>query len=248
MSCFLRFFKILVITFFFSSNILFSKDKTTYTISVENISYKPYFYTDSSKNYKGFSRDLFDLFAKKNNIRIEFQTMPVARILKDFFNGDIDIKFPDVAKWQKEKRVNKKIFYSENVVEFIDGVIVKVENKNKDLSFLKTIGTIRGFETSIYKKKGIRIIESSNIPELIDKLNNNMVDGVFFNVSVAIHYINSNKKYKNKLIFKKDFPYYRDYYKLSSMKNKDFINKFNVFLRTNSKEINALKLKNGIVF
>ncbi len=248
MSSLLRIFKILVIACFFGSNVLFSEDKKTYTISVENISYKPYFYTDLSKNYKGFSRDLFDLFAKKNNIQIEYSPMPVARILKDFFNGDINFKFPDVASWQKENRVNKKIIYSDNVVEYIDGVIVKVENKNKNLSFLKTLGTIRGFETSVYKMKGIRIDESSNIPELIDKLSNNKVDAVFFNVSVAIHYINNNAKYKNKFLFKRDFPYLREYYKLSTMKHKDFIDKFNVFLRTNRKEINALKLKNGIIY
>ena len=248
MNLFLKHFKIVLITSLFYFNFLFAEPQKTYTISVENISYSPYFSTDSYGNYSGFSRDLFDLFAKKNNIHLIYQSMPVARLLKDFFNGNIDLKFPDVEAWQKESRVNKNIIYSNNVVEFIDGIVVKVENKDKDLSFLKVLGTIRGFDPSVYKMKGIRIDESSNIPELIDKLNNDKVDAVFFNVSVAIHYINNNTQYKNKFMFKRDFPYLREYYKLSTLKNKEIITKFNYFLKKHEKDIKELKKKNGIIF
>lgn len=244
----LRIFKILVIALVLNHIVTFSEPQKTYTISVENLSYSPFYDTDNYGSYTGFSKDLFDLFAKKNNIKLNYQPMPVARLLKEFFNGNIDFKYPDSELWQKENRVNKNIFYSNNVVEFIDGIVMKVEYKNKDISFIKTLGTIRGFESGGYREKGIRINESSNIPELIDKLYQNKVDAVYFNVVVALHYINHNEQFKNKFMFKKEFPHSKEFYKLSTMKHKDVIEKFNLFLKRNEKEIKKLKQKHGIAF
>jgi ABC-type amino acid transport substrate-binding protein len=217
-------------------------------IGVENITYAPYYTILSDGEYGAFSRDVFNLFAKKNNINIKFEPLSVARLFKEFFSGNIEFNYPDSELWQKEDRVGKTIFYSDNVVDYIDGIIIKTENKTKDISFIKTLGTIRGFEIGVFKEKRINVVESSSIQDLIEKLYNDKVDAVYFNVAVALNYVNENKVLKNKLFFKKDFPYSMGYYKLSSNKNKEFIDKFNLFLKKNKKEIKELKNKNKIIF
>ncbi|APJ03345.1 transporter substrate-binding domain-containing protein [Silvanigrella aquatica] len=222
--------------------------KPTYVIGVENITYDPYYTVKENGEYGAFARDIFDLFAKKSNIQFKYEPMPVARLFKEYLGGGLDFKYPDSSLWMSEGRKNKNIIYSDNVVEYIDGAIIKAENKNKDISFIKKLGTIRGFEVGEYKKRQIQIEESSNIPELIDKLDNNKIDAVFFNVAVALNYVNRNKYFKNKFIFKKEYPYLHDYYRLSTMKHKDVIDKFNLFLKKNIKEINEMKKKNKIIF
>ena len=222
----------------------------TYSVGVENLNYAPYFYIDSSGNYKGFSNDIFELFMQNTGIKFKFLPMPIFRLYKEFIDGNIDFKFPDSINWQSEMKKNKNIIYSDDVITYIDGIVMKNENKNKNISEIKTIGTIRGFEVKEYKdkNKNIKFLESNNISELIDSLYKDKIDAVFFNIAVALYIVNNNVQYKNKFMFRKDLPYVLDHYKMSTIKNKKLIEDFNNFLKNNNKEIKDLKKKNGIIY
>ena len=174
--------------------------------------------------------------------------MPIAMLYEEFINGSIDFKYPDNPNWFLEEKKGKNIIYSDGAVEYVDGVILKSENKNMDIKLLKSIGTINGFDTKIYSDKGLKIIEYRSIQDLIENLNSNNVDCIYFNVAVALKFINKNPEYKGKFIFQKNFPYTMQKYSLSTIKNKEIIELLNKFLKTNSKEINELKKKNKIFF
>ena len=234
-----------VLTF---SNASLPQNKITYTVGVENIDYAPYFSIDANGNYGAFARDFLDLFAKKNNIEFKYIPMPIAMLYEEFINGSIDFKYPDNPNWFLEEKKGKNIIYSDGAVEYVDGVILKSENKNMDIKLLKSIGTINGFDTKIYSDKGLKIIEYRSIQDLIENLNSNNVDCIYFNVAVALKFINKNPEYKGKFIFQKNFPYTMQKYSLSTIKNKEIIELLNKFLKTNSKEINELKKKNKIFF
>jgi ABC-type amino acid transport substrate-binding protein len=186
---------------------------------------------------------------QKTGVKFKFLPMPIFRLYKEFIDGNIDFKFPDSVNWQSEMKKNKNIIYSDDVITYIDGIVMKNENKNMTISEIKTIGTIRGFELKEYKNKNknIKFLESNNISELIDDLYKEKIDAVYFNVAVALHVVNNNVLFKNKFLFRKDLPYVLDHYKISTIKNKILIDDFNNFLKNNNKEIMELRKKNGII-
>ncbi len=241
-----NFLKLMLFLLIIKFSDVYAKNEQVYIVGVENIDYMPYYTVNSSGEYGGYSRDLLDLFCKKNNIKFKYQPMSVLRLFREFLDGNVDFKFPDDKLWQSQLKADKNIFYSNNAVEYIDGLIIRNEFKDKKIEDLKIIGTIRGFEVGVYKEKNIKILESSSIAELLNKLDKKEIDGVYFNINVALNFINKNNFFKNKFAFKKEFPYTRDYYKLSSIKHKDIILKFNQFLIKSNTEINKLKKKYNI--
>ncbi len=50
-----------------------------YTLGVENLNYLPY-YANDQKEYYGFARQFFDLFAKEQGITFEYKVLPVKRL------------------------------------------------------------------------------------------------------------------------------------------------------------------------
>lgn len=224
------------------ANPIFASQQNEFTLGVERIDYYPYYTTNISGKYIGFAKDLFDYFSKKNNISFTYEPRPVARLIDEFLKGRLDFKFPDSSIWRKDLKEKYDIIYSDDVVDFVDGIIVKVENKNKEIGFLKDVGTIIGF-TVIDNYKKIHFEESSNIETLIEKLNANRLDGIYINIAVGMNFINNNSKLKNKFIFRKDFPHKKGTYKLSTIKHKELIKTFNKFLKKESKEIKLLKDK-----
>ena len=105
--------KFLLIFLLFSFS-LKASETITYAIGVENLQYAPHFYVKKENKklvYKGFGRDIFDLFqeyynteekiiAEKNNrsflkINFKYKPLPVKRLLTSLLDGRIDFKYPD---------------------------------------------------------------------------------------------------------------------------------------------------------
>ncbi len=94
--------------------IILCAKKTNFTIGVESINYLPYHSTDNRVFY-GFSRDLFDLFAREKGYRFKYVPTPIKRSLFWFLSGKYDFKYPDNSYWSKDQKVGNEIIYSDSI-------------------------------------------------------------------------------------------------------------------------------------
>lgn len=239
----------------FSLNAFATETQKEYVIGVENIKYLPLYNTDEAGNYTGYAYELFELFAKKRNIKFVYEARPVARLFQEFVKEDrFDFKYPDNPNWQKEMKENDKkekgvgLTYSSKIIKFIDGVLVKPENKDKDVTFLKKLATVRGFTPFVYlNNKDVQIVENSTTEALLElvKQKNGKVDGAYFNIAVA-NYLLKQEGFENALIFNKNLPYDEDFYHISTKKHPQLIADFNTFLIEEKDAISEMKKKYGL--
>ena len=215
----------------------------TFTIGVEDISYSPYSEI-RNKEYKGFAREVFDLFAKKYDHKITYVPLPVARLTTYFLNGKVDFKYPDHPKWAAEKKKNKDVKYSSRIVAFTDGVLVLEKNLGKGK--LKDLGTMLGFAPFLFlnqiKKNEMHLNENVSLEGLIEQVRKGRIDGAFFNVAVAEKAIDG-KGYKKSILFDPSLPHVSDYYHLSTINKTKILESFNKFLKENEEEVRLLKAK-----
>jgi len=221
----------------------------TFIIGVENIKYYPH-YSNENGEYSGYARAVLDAFAEKKGYTFIYNLMPVKRLYGEFLSGKVDFKYPDNPLWMGDAKKGKKIEYSKPVAEYIDGVMVLKENKKKGKSFLKNLGTVRGFTAWKYldemKKGKIKFHENSTFEGLLKQVILGRIDGAYINVAVAEYQLNKILNKKGSLVFDSSLPFEKDNYYLSSIKHSDILEEFNFFLKKEKKLIKSLKKKYGI--
>ncbi|MBF0264388.1 MAG: transporter substrate-binding domain-containing protein [Gammaproteobacteria bacterium] len=208
-----------------------------YTIGVEKLDYLPY-YSIKNKQYIGFARDLFDQFAKDKNHTITYQPLPVSRLIHALINKTIDAKFPDNPNWKKNLKQNHNILYTQPVVSYTDGIMVTANNLQLDSHQFKKIGTIRGFTPWVLlddvNNGKIQLFEQNNIHSLINKTLVGRLDGSFINIATAKYFLKYSQHSSNALVFNPKLKKTTDYYYLSSAKQPQLIEEFNLWLQFNS--------------
>lgn len=217
-----------------------------YIIGVENIEYYP-LYAKREGRYEGYARELLDSFAEQAGHSFVYKPLPIKRLFKSFVDSDVDFKFPDNPNWQASAKKDKKIVYSDSVIEYIDGVLVRPENLGKAKDSLKSLGVLRGFTPWDYlteiKGKSIALKEVNSLKSLIEMTKAGRLDGVYFNVIVANYFQEKTLFEKGGIIFDSALPYTRSHYYLSSIKHPEIVDQFNVFLASNQKLVAKLKAK-----
>ncbi len=218
-------------------------EDNVYQIGVEDIPYLPYYET-KEKEYRGFVKDLFDLFANDQHIKFEYVPLPVKRLYREFLDEKVDFKFPDNIRWSGDSKKGHKIYYSEGIVEYVDGVLVLPKHLNK-MKKLKKLGTVRGFTPWIYideiNAQKIENIENSNLISVIKQGVLGRVDGVFVNIAAAKFLMLNEFKNPTALVFEKSLPYTKDKYALSTKKHPELLKKLNKWMDKNKELKNNLK-------
>lgn len=211
-------------------------------LGVEDIEYYP-LWAQRSGEYAGFARELFDQFAKEYNHTIQYKPLPIKRLYGEFLNGRLDFKFPDSPNWASDQKREHNVTYSDAVLEYIDGVMV-LSGSEKTLA---TLGTVRGFTPWTYlddiAADKIRVVENSNVDGLFKLIKSGRVDGGYFNVLVARHYLKHTLLQSEAFEFNEALPHSRGQYHLSTIKHPDVIEEFNQFLRDNAEFVSSLKNK-----
>lgn len=241
-------FKLLILIFFsifFSPNT--SAKEQTYSVGVETLQYFPQ-YTYTNGEYGGFGRAILDAFAQKKGYKFNYVARPVARLNAEFLTGDrFDFRYPENSHWTQEMKKDKNIIYSSPVVEFIDGVMVKPNNKGAGINKLKTLGTVRNFTPWPYlKMKGRskpKIVENDSFLSLLEMTLLDRIDGAYINVYVAQYQLKHVFNKPNTLVFDPKLPYLKGAYHLASIKHADIIAEFNQFMSQETKLVNQLKKK-----
>lgn len=220
-----------------------------YTIGVENIDYYPFYSINAKGEYIGFARDVFDLFAAQNKMSFVYEVRSVKKLDQEFINERrFDFKFPDNKLWKIVNKKGSEVFYSMPVCNFIDGVIVREENKDKNIQFFEKlgIGVVRGYTILGFENSRVPISESPDIQTLIEKLKYNLISGAYFNVEVALNKLMDIKTKKNSFVFNQKIPYYKSSFYLSTFNYPEIIIDFNQFMNENRDKISTLKRKYGI--
>ncbi len=219
--------------------------KKELVIGVENLNYYPY-YDFSGKEYSGFFKVLMERFAKAEGYTVIFKPLPVKRLYTELLeSGQIDFKFPDNPLWGQEYKKGKRLHYSDGVVLFIDGTLVRPESAQGDVGGIKQLGTIAGFTPWTYmeyiNKGTIRNVEVRSMAALLKTTMAGRVDGAYVNVSVARHILDEVLKEKGALVWNPNLPYGKDHYNLSTVRYPEIIEAFNAFLRREKAAVKALK-------
>jgi ABC-type amino acid transport substrate-binding protein len=222
--------------------------QTIFTVGVEAQKYYPQYDNENGKVYFGFARDLLDMFAKEKGYQFIYKIRPVKRLFVEFVQKkEFDFKYPDNPVWQSQIKKGEKVVYSDSVVKYIDGVIVLTENKSKNVSTFKNLGTVRGFTPypflDLIQQKKVVLSENNNFISLLKQVLAKRIDGAYSNVSVAAYSIKEVLKKPGTLVFNPNLPHIKDSYYLSSIKQPKIILEFNQFLKDKKSQIDQLKQK-----
>lgn len=219
-----------------------------YRVGVEQLKYYPV-YEDDHGEYIGYARELLDGFAKWQGIKFQYVPLPINRLFKTFIHprSNLDFKFPDNAYWQADLKKSARIVYSEPVVGYIDGVMVRPENKGKGLPVLRVLGTIGGFTPVQYlpriQARQMRLDEFDNFSGLLRQTINKRLNGAYINVAIARYQLRDVLHAPDALVFDPGLPYTESSYHLSTIKHPAMIARLNQFLREHAAEVEALKRK-----
>lgn len=231
-----------------------AKPRKNYTVCVQSyVEYMPYSRYENGE-YLGFNRELLDLFATLNKTHFSYHGLPLKRLARQFLAGKCNVRYPDNPYWEASLKKRRKINYSQPVIRYIDGVIVRKENMGKGVQNLKALGMILGFTPygyDEYTRSGqIQIFENKNILGLFQQVLKNRVDGAYGNVTISKYYIKKLSKKLNQpveLKFDPSLPHINSYRTLSSIHYKDLIDSFNLFLINYKADINAIKRKYDLI-
>jgi len=218
-------------------------------IGVEDFSYLPIAaYQDNQ--YSGFARELFDEFAKVSKNNITYKAVSIADRYTALQDGKINFLFPGNPAWLDLKdtaRNGKKLNYSEPVLQFTDGSMVKPENKDKTIDSIKTLGTIKGFSVVSYeteiKADKIKVVESDTLDDLLKQVIAGKIDAAYITPAVAQYQLTHVLKQPNALVFSKTLPRFDADYFLVTIQEKAEMHEFNRFLEQKADWIKQLKKK-----
>lgn len=220
-------------------------EKKELIIGVENLNYYPY-YDFSGTSYSGFFKELMERFADVKGYRVVFKPLPVKRLYTELLeSGQIDFKFPDNPHWGGEYKAGKTVHYSDGVVGFIDGTLVRPRNAKGKIGEIKALGTIAGFTPWPYMEPidsgSIRNIEVRSMPALLKTTMAGRVDGAYVNISVARHILEKVLGQRGKLVWNPHLPYDKGHYHLSTVRYPEILDAFNTFLHAEEGMVKQLE-------
>ena len=221
------------------------KNTKTFIVGVSTIDYAPHYYMEDGR-YVGFARDVLDLFAQKHGYEFQYKPRPYVRSVKELLTGTTDFQYPDNPDWQNEQKNGHTVFYSNGVIQYIDGIIRRKEDIGKPVSTLKRIAMPRGWTPVDYlpliKNDELAIDEEDQVGGVINMLLRKRVDGCYLNIDVANYYSETNKL-TGQIGFDSNLPYQFSQYTLSSTSHPEMIREFNQFLVDSAAEILQIKAR-----
>jgi len=224
----------------------FAKEET-YLIGVEDTAYYPH-YSVNKGEYIGFAREALDIFSKKYGYKFVYKPLPVMRLHQNFIKKESDFLYPNNTDWLTELKKDTKIYYSNPLVNVIDGVMVLPENKGKKLKYLATIQgfTLPAYEALIKSNK-VKISESYEFKGLFESVMRNYADGLYITIDCGNYHLRTVLQKPDALVFDASLPYDIASHMLSSIKYPEIIEKFNSFLKEEKAVIDKLKDKYQIM-
>ncbi|MBC7951527.1 MAG: transporter substrate-binding domain-containing protein [Rhodospirillaceae bacterium] len=217
-------------------------------VGVEELDYFPVYSVKSGK-YVGAARDILDAFAAANGYVLTYKPQPIKRLFAELLSGGIDLKFPDNPHWASDAKGGQDITYSNPVIAYIDGVLVRPHMAGKDISTIHTLGTVSGFTPFAWidriKAGTVQVKENPRMELLLKQAAIGRFDGAYGSLAVANNILDDVLKTPGALVFDPALPHSRDSYMLSSLNHPKVVAEFNAWMAANAATVKAIKDRTG---
>lgn len=221
-----------------------------YVVGVENIDYRPY-QAGHTGVFEGFGRELLDAFAAEAGIVFEYRPLPPPRLLASLLQDRVDFKYPDDPGWAPEARAGQVIHYSQPIVAYLDGTLVRPERLEQPASMLRVLGTVVGFTPLAWRESldsgAVTLRENADFGALFQQVLSERVDGAYANVAVARDQSQRLLGRPDALVFDRRLPSARGDYRLSTRRHPEVIERFDRWLVEHADRVSELKRRAGLV-
>ncbi|WP_044873001.1 transporter substrate-binding domain-containing protein [Pseudomonas sp. LFM046] len=222
-------------------------EPTEYRVGVEQVDYYPiYSAVPPDNQYRGFARDLLDLFAARENLRFTYVVLPVRRLAHAYRAGQLDLVFPDNPRWEAEQKP-ADIAYSQPVLQFQDAMLVLPQRRGQPRERFHRLGFVRGFTPWKFQDDiaaGRVVIQEAPNPEgLIHMALAGHIDAANMALQVAHFHLKRQGQEHGLVVAPTLLPLANSYYCLSSIRHPELIRRFDAFLQREQQAVQALKAK-----
>lgn len=224
--------------------------ESTYVVGVEDARFMPHYSLDAQGQYQGFARELLDAFAEESGVRLIYRPLPVDELLPALLDGSVDFKYPDNPSWSISDKSGHGLHYSQAAVAYVDGVMVAPRRVGLGVEELKRLAVVDGWTPKGYEARidtdQVLLVGSSDLPRMIRQAMLKDTDGAYYNIVVAMHYLNNVRTKPGALVFDPKLPHTRGAYHLSSVRHPELIRRFDRFLDERREDIAALKASHQV--
>lgn len=224
--------------------------ETKYTVLVQDYPSLPPYSSYEDGDYRGFNRELLDLFAADRGYVFDYVALPVKRLHFEFSSGAGDLKYPDNPRWALSVKKDAKIVYSDPVVDYVNGVMVRPEDKGKSVDRIQSLGLVAGWTAIGYQESieagDVTLAENNDYAGLLKQTMFGRNDGAYSNVATSQYYLKNVLNEPGDLVFDDGIPHVRATRHLASVNRPELIEEFNAFLKSHADEIEQLKQKYAV--
>lgn len=217
-------------------------------VGVEELDYFPA-YAVQKGEYVGAAREIFDAFAQAKGYALTYRPLPVKRLYAELLSGGIDFKFPDNPGWGADLRRDAQVAYSRPVIAYVDGVMVRPENKGKGADRILTLGTVSGFTPFAWldrvRDQKVVLKENPRTDLLIRQVAVGRIDGAYASVAVVHYSLEHELNMPGALVFDPALPHSRDAYRLSTVNHPAALAEFDAWMAANQAQVDAIKQRYG---
>lgn len=172
---------------------------TSFNVVLYNGGNPPYSMISENKN-SGIFIDIFNRLSQLTGYKFNFMQLPVARGLREFDLGNIDIEPGINRNWRlHQKEVGLYTIPYASSVEVLLGLKTKDINTAVDL-YGNMVGVVRGYRYQIlddhFGKRKIVKVENKSENELLKQLSRNHLDYICIGDITAKYYQLLNPKYR----------------------------------------------------
>ncbi|BBP84202.1 hypothetical protein PHLH8_38440 [Pseudomonas sp. Pc102] len=219
----------------------------SYVVGVERLSFQPHYWVDEQGEYRGFAREVLDLFAQAEHIELSYRALPVTELAGRLVKGEVDLKYPDSPEWADEVKAGKPMAYSAPVVGYVDGVLVDPKRVGQGIDGLRRLALVQGWTPRGYQSRidegKVQPVQGSDLRQMIRQALKKQADGAYFNVVVATYYLDNIRARPGALVFDPSLPHTRGTFHLSSSRHPELVQRFDRFLVSHKAEVDALKAR-----
>lgn len=240
---------LLAILFAASALPLAAEPGLEYRVGVEDVDYYPiYSAAPPDWRYRGYARELLDLFAAKEKLHLTYVVLPVRRLAQVYWAGGVDLVFPDNPRWEAAHKP-AGILYSKPLLRFQDAMLVRPERLGQPRESFRRLGFIRGFTPWKFKDDiaagRVSIHEAPNPEGLIHMALTGRIDAANMARQVAAFHLRQQGR-PGALVEEPDLLSTGDsYYHLSSIRHPELVRRLDAFLVREAQAVQALKNKYG---
>lgn len=220
-------------------------------IGVESFDHLPH-YDGSGAEYRGFMRELFELFGKRRGYTLQYHALPIAELYPAFLQArGLDAKFPDNPAWMPGLRRAVEVHYSVGVIDYTEGMMVRTTRLGQPITVLRRLGAIRGFDLVPYRQRmasgAVAVRWFDDADSLLRAAVSGTVDGAYLNVAVATYRL-QRLGLAGALHFQAEWPHAVGSYALSSVTKPELVREFDAFLRQERAAVESLRKKYSVTF